>query len=82
MAVNHRKQLTEEERAERRELDREYARQPVERLRSSEGWRGWLTTRATFHGNSLVILIGGCRRCMLLRRLLSATCRRWPVSSL
>jgi hypothetical protein len=53
MAVNHRKQLTDEERAERRERDREYARQAVERLRSSEGWRAWLTTRATFHGYSL-----------------------------
>jgi antirestriction protein ArdC len=53
MAVNHRKQLTDEERAERRERDREYARQAVERLRSSEGWRAWLTTRATFYGYSL-----------------------------
>jgi N-terminal domain of anti-restriction factor ArdC len=53
MAVKHRKQLTDEERAERRECDREYARQAVERLRSSKGWRAWLTTRATFHGYSL-----------------------------
>ena len=55
MAVNHRKQLTDEERAERRERDREYARQAVERLRSSGGWRAWLTTRATFHGYSALI---------------------------
>jgi antirestriction protein ArdC len=53
MAINHRRQLTDEERAERRKRDREYARQAVERLRSSEGWRAWLTTRATFHGYSL-----------------------------
>jgi antirestriction protein ArdC len=53
MTVKHRRQLTDEERAERREHDREYARQAVERLRSSEGWRAWLTIRATFHGYSL-----------------------------
>jgi antirestriction protein ArdC len=53
MAVKQRRQLTDEERAERRERDREYARQAVDRLRSSEGWRAWLTTRATFHGYSL-----------------------------
>jgi hypothetical protein len=53
MAVKQRKQLTEEERAARRERDRDYARQAVERLRSSEGWKAWLTTRATFHGYSL-----------------------------
>jgi hypothetical protein len=53
MAVKQRRQLTDEERAGRRERDREYARQAVERLRSSEGWRAWLTTRATFHGYSL-----------------------------
>jgi hypothetical protein len=59
MAVKHRKQLSDEERAERRERDREYARQAVERLRSSEGWKAWLITRATFHryslGNQLLI---------------------------
>jgi hypothetical protein len=63
MAVKQRRQLTDEERAERRERDREYAREAVERLRSSEGWKAWLTTRATFHGYSTLILIGGCRRC-------------------
>jgi hypothetical protein len=53
MTVKQRRQLTDEERVERRERDREYARQAVERLRSSEGWRAWLTTRATFHAYSL-----------------------------
>ena len=48
MAVNQRRQLTDEERAERRERDREYARHAVERLRSSEGWKAWLTARACF----------------------------------
>jgi antirestriction protein ArdC len=54
---NH--QLSDEERAERRRADREYARQAVERLRSSEGWRRWLATRRHFHaysfGNQLLI---------------------------
>ena len=59
MAVKQRRQLTDDERAERRERDREYARKAVEQLRSSEGWKAWLTTRATFHryslGNQLLI---------------------------
>ncbi len=42
-----RKQLTDQERAERRARDREYARQAVEQLRSSAGWQRWLTTRAS-----------------------------------
>jgi antirestriction protein ArdC len=53
MAVKDRRQLTSEERTQRRERDREYARQAVERLRSSEGWQAWLTTRASFHSYSL-----------------------------
>jgi hypothetical protein len=44
--------LSEEERAERRRADREYARQAVEQLRSSEGWRRWLATRRHFHAYS------------------------------
>ncbi len=53
MAVKQRRQLTDEERAKRRERDREYARHAVERLRSSEGWKAWLTARAIFHSYSL-----------------------------
>ena len=53
MTVKQRRQLTDEERAERRERDREYARQAVERLRSSQGWQAWLTTRGRFHSYSL-----------------------------
>jgi hypothetical protein len=53
MAVKQRRQLTDEERAERRERDREYARKAVEQLRSSEGWKAWLTARASFDGHSL-----------------------------
>ena len=45
--------LSDEERAQRRAADREYARQAVERLRSSEGWQSWLATRAKFTRYSL-----------------------------
>jgi hypothetical protein len=47
--------LTEEERAQKRAADREYAQQAVEALRTSEGWRQWLAIRAVFHNYSLVI---------------------------
>jgi len=47
------KRLTDEERAERRCADREFAREAVERLRSSEGWQTWLATRRHFHHYSL-----------------------------
>ncbi len=47
------KPLTDAERAEKRAADREYARQAVEALRSSEGWQRWLATRARFHRYSL-----------------------------
>jgi hypothetical protein len=43
-----RKPLSEEERAERRRADREFARKAVEQLRSSEGWQAWLATRGAF----------------------------------
>ncbi len=43
------KPLTDAQRAERRAADREYARQAIEALRSSEGWQRWLSTRARFH---------------------------------
>ena len=53
MAVTHRTHLSDEERAERRARDREYAREAVARLRSSEGWQRWLATRRHFHAYSL-----------------------------
>jgi hypothetical protein len=54
------RRLTNEERAQRRAQDREYAQQAVERLRSSNGWQQWLRTRAAFRtnyslGNQLLI---------------------------
>ena len=57
--MRQRKTLSDEERARKRAEDREYARQAVERLRSSEGWQQWLRTRASFPtrsiGNQLLI---------------------------
>jgi antirestriction protein ArdC len=47
------KPLSEQERAERRRADREFARKAVEQLRSSEGWQRWLSTRRHFHCYSL-----------------------------
>ena len=47
------RKLTDEERAERRQADREYARHAVEQLRNSEGWQRWLGTRRHFHSYSL-----------------------------
>jgi hypothetical protein len=45
--------LTDEQRAERRRADREFAREAVEQLRSSEGWQRWLAARRHFHAYSL-----------------------------
>ena len=44
--------LTDEQRAQRRERERELVRASVERLRSSDGWRQWLKTRARFRSYS------------------------------
>ncbi len=43
------KRFTDEERDERRRADREFAREAVEGLRTSEGWQAWLATRRHFH---------------------------------
>jgi antirestriction protein ArdC len=48
-----RKPVSEDERAERRRADREFARRAVEQLRSSEGWQRWLAARRHFHCYSL-----------------------------
>ncbi len=47
------KHLTDEQRAERRQADREFAREAVEHLNTSEGWQTWLETRQRFHRYSL-----------------------------
>lgn len=66
MPVKHKHPpLSEEERAERRRGDREYARAAVELLRSSEGWQQWLASRRHFHTYSPLILSASCPRCAL-----------------
>ena len=47
------KRLSEQKRAERRERDRERARQATETLLTSDGWRRWVRARAVFHSYSL-----------------------------
>jgi antirestriction protein ArdC len=47
------KPLTEDERARRRQADREQAAKAVEALRSTTGWQAWLATRRHFHRYSL-----------------------------
>ncbi len=53
MSATANRRLTDQERAERREADRQHVRQAVEQLRSSEGWRAWLQSRRRFHSYSL-----------------------------
>ena len=52
---------TESERQARREADRAKAREAVEALKTSEGWRRWLELRRRFHayslGNQLLIAL-------------------------
>jgi hypothetical protein len=48
-----RRTLTEAERAQRREHDRQTMLAAVEQLRSSEGWQRWLTSRRHFRPYSL-----------------------------
>jgi antirestriction protein ArdC len=48
-----RSRLTEEQRAERRQADRDRLREATEALLSSEGWRRWVRARSTFHVYSL-----------------------------
>lgn len=43
------RKLTDEQRAQRRAADREFAEQAVQALRSTEGWRRWLRARGRFH---------------------------------
>lgn len=50
---------TPEERERRREEQRERLARATEELLTSEGWRRWLRTRATFHSYS-VIISGAC----------------------
>jgi antirestriction protein ArdC len=44
--------MSDEQRAERRRSDREFARRAVAQLQSSDGWSAWLTARSRFHNYS------------------------------
>ncbi len=48
-----RRNLTDEERAEKREAERKLMAKAIEELRSSEGWQRWLLVRRHFHHYSL-----------------------------
>ncbi len=48
-----RRQMSDEERAARREADRQKARDAVEALKTSDGWQRWLSLRRHFHRYSL-----------------------------
>ena len=48
-----RRQLTDDERAARREADRQKALEAVEALKTSDGWQRWLSLRRHFHRYSL-----------------------------
>jgi antirestriction protein ArdC len=48
-----RRRLSDDERAARREADRQKAREAVEALKTSDGWQRWLTLRRHFHRYSL-----------------------------
>jgi hypothetical protein len=54
-----RTQLTAAERAQHRAADRAFVQQAVEQLRSSDGWKRWLTTRRHFHSYCLLISMTG-----------------------
>jgi antirestriction protein ArdC len=72
---SRRRSLTSEQRAERRQRDREFAERAVAALRTSAGWQAWLTTRGTFHRYSL------SNSCLLAMQMPEATLvagfRRW-----
>jgi len=53
MATKSSRRASEQKRAERRQRDRERARQATEALLTSEGWQRWLRARAVFHCYSL-----------------------------
>jgi antirestriction protein ArdC len=48
-----RRELSEEERAEKRAAERELMAAAIEQLRCSEGWQRWLSLRRYFHAYSL-----------------------------
>jgi antirestriction protein ArdC len=60
---SRRRALTDEERAEKRAAERELMAKAIEELRSSEGWKRWLSVRRHFHSYSLhnqLLISGQC----------------------
>jgi hypothetical protein len=53
--------LSEQERAQRRQADRERLKRAAEELLCSEGWARWVRVRASFHSYSAVIWDARCR---------------------
>ena len=53
MATKSSRRASEQQRAERRQRDRERAQQATEALLTSDGWQRWLRARAVFHSYSL-----------------------------
>lgn len=56
-------QLSDEERARRREANRQRSLEAVEALRTSQGWKAWLASRAHFHRYSLANQLLIARQC-------------------
>lgn len=50
---SRRRKLSDEERAEKRAVERDLIAHAIEELRSSEGWQRWLRVRRHFHSYSL-----------------------------
>ena len=73
MSRTPRRRLSEAERAQQRERDRELTVRAVEQLRTSAGWQAWVRVRARTGLRRYSVLISGtqCRR----RLLSSAGCR-------
>lgn len=60
---SRRRALTDEERAQKRGAERELMAKAIEELRSSEGWKRWLSVRRHFHSYSLhnqLLISGQC----------------------
>jgi hypothetical protein len=56
MARPSQRPLSDAERQQRRQADRERLQRAAQELLSSEGWRRWVRARAMFHSYCLVIL--------------------------
>lgn len=55
MAKKSSRRLSEAERAERRQRDRERLQRAAQELLTSEGWQRWVRLRALFHSYSLLV---------------------------